>query len=345
MIRLFLQSFFVSILVIPHDLSGHFAVSPKRRGELYMEERKKFAKEIQKTFDKRMTPFLAILGGLLLVGLAGSLIPSTIIKIIGLIILGIIYFIVMGVVDRLEFGKKIMYCRALVGKEISDDPISEGLERVRKFGTRNLKRYRRECGRIFYTVGRGAMTVGEMMDQVPYLNKLSGLYKKIVKRLIENSSKILITYQLGCYDEADQEQFYDLVTYFVQDGKNFLLKTVKSEFKDFIKGEVSWIIMVPSLLAYAFTKNIIFAIIALAIFIVSIVLSYNEDDFDILCDYIEYVDTHELNTDLKNKLVVGVKTGNSILDFTKAYKNPTDYNMRKAVNGAEDLIGNIEKRF
>jgi hypothetical protein len=310
-----------------------------------MEERKKYAKEIQKMFDKRLTPLLLILGGILLVGLAGCLIPNIVVKIIGFIVLAVIYFVVMGAADRLEYGKKIMYCRALVGKEISDDPVSEGLERVRTFGRRNLKRYRRECGRVFYTVGRGALTVGDMMDQVPYLNKLSHVYKKLVKRLIENSSKILITYQLGCYDEADQEQFYDLVTYFVQDGKNFLLKTVKSEFKDFIKSEVSWIIMLPALLAFAFTKNYLFAIIALVIMIVSIVLSYNEDDFEILCDYIEYVDTHELNVDLKNKLVVGMKTGNTILDFTKVYNNPTDYNMRRAVSGAEDLMGNIENRL
>ena len=47
-----------------------------------MEERKKYAKEIQKMFDKRLTPLLLILGGILLVGLAGCLIPNIVVKII-----------------------------------------------------------------------------------------------------------------------------------------------------------------------------------------------------------------------------------------------------------------------
>ncbi|WP_408071993.1 hypothetical protein [Butyrivibrio sp. JL13D10] len=310
-----------------------------------MEERKKFAREIRKMFGQKMRPFLIGDGVLIVLALAVSRIPIMALMIALLVVIGIIYFILLSIADRYHYAGKIMYCRALLGKDITEDPVGEGLYRLRKIGFKNLRRYRRECGRIFYTVVKGAMSVGDMMENVPGLDKFAGAYKKLIKRLYENCAKTLVTYQIGCYEEANQDQFYDLVAYFIQDGKNFLLKTVKSEAKDFIASEISAILIAVTLLGYAFTKNILFAAVALVIFVLSVVLSANDDDFNILCDYIEYVQSHALNMELRDKLIVAVKTGNSVLDFTKAYRNPTQNNMRRAIKGAEEMIGSVENRI
>ena len=306
-----------------------------------MEERKRFAKDIRKMFGKKMNPLFAIEAVIALIALAGSRIPNTVVIIIGGLILLVIYMIVLHFLDFYVFAEKIMYCRALVGKEISDDPVKEGCDRVRNFGNRNLKSYRRKCGRIMYTVGRGAITVGNLMEQIPGLDKVSGIYKKLVKRLLHNSSHILVTYQLGCYEDANEEQFYDLVTYFVQDGKSFLAKTVKSEAKEFIGNKIAGVFILAAFLGYAFTKSIILAGIGIILFVVSIIVSVNDDDFNILCDYIEYVQSHELNMDLREKLVLGIHAGNTVLDFTRAYNNPTEYNMRRAINS----VGEMAERF
>ena len=92
---------------------------------------------------------------------------------------------------------------------------------------------------------------------------------------------MLVTYQLGCYEEADQEQFYDLITYFIQDGKNFILKTVKSEAKRFVRAELNAIVICIGLLGYVYTNNIIFVVITIAFFIISLLLSYSNDELEI----------------------------------------------------------------
>ena len=313
-----------------------------------MEERKVKARETSKLFNKKMMPYVGIEALIVIMGLIwGRLISNDIIKIVGLIVLFIIYMIVFGLVAKLNDARKIMYCRILVGKEISDDPIKEGLKRIDKFGRRNLRRYRRDCGRIMYVVVKGALSLGDMMEQIPQLKKISGLYKKIVNRLYENCAKTLVTYQVGCYEEADPEQFYDLVTYFVQDGKNFILKTVKSELKEFIVGEVTSVIMVIALMAYAFTGNIIFAVLAVVSFLIDIVLAGNKDDFNILCDYIEYVQTHELDVSLKDMIVTGVKNGNKALDLTRHFVKPAGHTYSRNQNGrpSDDLLENAEYRL
>ena len=313
-----------------------------------MEERKVKAGEIAKLFDKKVMPLMGIEALIVIIGLIGSrLISNNVIKIAGFIVLGIIYIIILWLAGKLNDARKIMYCRTLVGKEISDNPIKEGIERIDKFGRRNLKRYRRDCGRILYVVVKGAMSLGDMMEQIPELKKISGLYKSIVKRLYENCSRTLVTYQIGCYEEADREQFYDLVTYFVQDGKNFILKTVKSELKEFIMGEVTSVILVIALIAYAFTGNIVFAVLAVIFFLLDIVLSANKDDLNILCDYIEYVQTHELDVSLKNMIVAGVKNGNKALDLTKHFIKPAGHTYSRNGNArpSDDLLENAENRL
>lgn len=313
-----------------------------------MNERKEKAIEIRKLFNKKLIPYLSIEAVLILIGFIGSrIISNSTLKIVGFIILGIIYLIVLAMASRIEEARKIIYCRILVGKEVSDNPVKEGFERLRKLGTNSLRKYRRECGRIMYIVVKGAMSIGNMMEQIPGLEKVSGIYKKLVKRLYEDCSKMLVTYQLGCYEEADQEQFYDLITYFIQDGKNFILKTVKSEAKRFVRAELNAIVICIGLLGYVYTKNIIFVVITIAFFIISLLLSYSNDELEILCDYIEYVQTHELDTELRDKIVMGVKTGNTVLDYTRVYRRNTEFSIKRDRNGRihDDKLDTAENRL
>lgn len=309
-----------------------------------MEERKRLAKYIRKQFNKKEYPFALITLVLSAIALlVFKFINNDIVMIVGGIILLIIFGIVMTYWNLLDEAEKLMYARALVGKEISSNPVKEGVERVRKFGRRNLWKYRRSCGRIMYWVAKGAMAFGDMMEQVPIAKELAGTYKNIVKKLLHESASIVILYQLGYYEEADQDQFYDLVTYFVQDGKSFVTKTVKLELKRFICNKISTIFMIPFLLLYMYTKNPVFIVVIVIEFIIGIVLSPKGNYMELLCDYIQYVQSHELDTELRDKIVLGIKSGNTVLDLRKAYINPNEYNMRKVAGGVSEILDGFDK--
>ncbi|WP_026652610.1 hypothetical protein [Butyrivibrio proteoclasticus] len=310
-----------------------------------MEERKRLAKSIQKQFNKKSYPFALIILALSAIALlAFKFISNEIVMIVGGIILLIIWGITMSYWNLLDEAERLMYARALVGKPISDNPVKEGIERIRKFGRRNLWQYRRSCGRIMYWVAKGAMAFGDMMEQVPYVKELASTYKRIVERLLKESASIVILYQLGYYEEANQDQFYDLVTYFVQDGKSFVSKTVKLEFKRFICNKISTVFMIPFLLLYMYTKSPVFIAIMVVEFIISIVLSPKGNYMELLCDYIQYVQSHQLDTELRDKIILGIKSGNTVLDFRKAYINPNEYNMRKVAGGVSDILDSFDKK-
>ena len=309
-----------------------------------MEERVRRAKELRKIFDRRQLPIAAIWMVLMIPVFVGVYLQKDVIVIGFGIVFFIFWMLSLSVMNMWETAGKIMYARALVGKEISEDPYKEGCERAKKFRARDLREYRRKCARVFYTTVSGAMAVGSLLDQIPQLKGLGEAYRKFVKKMYRRTADFLLLYQMGCYDEANEDQFYDLVTYFVQDGKNFVAKSVKAEAVSFIWNRATSIFWLAPFVLFGFTKNPVFAVIAVVMMILSIVLHCPNTDQELLCDFIEYVDTHELNRDLKEKLVLGVKTGNTVLDFKRAYYNPSDYNLRKVANGVEDILEDFDNK-
>lgn len=306
-----------------------------------LEERVKLAKHIKRQFVRKELPFdIAILAIAALELVLFKFIKNEIACIVSAIVLLIGIGVLLGIVNMLDNASKIMYSRALVGKQISANPVSEGIQRYRDFGGRRLWSYRRKCGRVMYFVAAGAMSFGEMMENIPYVKNVAGIYKKIVKRIYEESASILVLYQLGCYENADEDQFYDLVTYFIQDGKNFLKKIVKIEAIKAVWRTIGTVLAGAALLMYFVTSNKLFIPLAIAIWVIEIIVTPGSNYMELLCGYIEYVQSHPLNTALRDKIALGIKSGSKILDFTREVTGVSEQRLRRAVGGSHGMTDN-----
>ncbi len=309
-------------------------------------EQKKLAKDIDKIFaSKRHLLFLVHFGLFALVVIFGF---SQIIVLADIALIAALAFIPFHT-NRTNLyydAGRLMVCRALVGKEISDDPFNEGIERMKTIGMRTFGIHSKTCGTILFKVAQGAMTLAAVLDHIPVLNKFTFVYRNIIDRAYRNTGKLLVSYQLGCYEETDEEQFYDLITYFLQDGKNFVTRTVKTEIKSYLIIAVNVILIGLCMIAFLFTKSPLIGIAILALFVLFFALGIcqsQNDDFNTLCEYCDYVNTHELDTELRDKIKTTCKTGDNIFDIRGAVLNPSAGSLKKAVNSADELIGRLKR--
>ncbi|SDB45266.1 hypothetical protein SAMN02910298_02267 [Pseudobutyrivibrio sp. YE44] len=313
-----------------------------------MNERKRLAKEINRGCFIR-----GIVGFALFIpyGIAYAIICNTgnsPLIVMGLFLGFILLFLVGARAGKYSIVADIMSSRALVGKEISNDPIKEGLERYKKYGYRKFKAQSRSCGEILYGLTRGAMEIGELMEHVPVLQYVAATYKKIVRRAHDNTAKLIVTYQLGIYEEGDDDMINDLITYFVQDGKKFLLRTVKTEVKGYILGWVWYGVSAVLVLAFLATKSIVALILLVPVLFLAAAwgaIISSRGDFNTLCEYIEYVQTHELDTVLRAKILTTFETGDRMLNIRDAVYNPTNGNVERAIHSTGALINQVEEKL
>lgn len=310
-----------------------------------MEERKKLAKEIKGKFARKELILMSvelIFVLMYIVGLKADIFPLMSIGVIGFFL----YFVLtIPRSNMYSYASDLMVCRALVGKEISDDPVAEGVERLKKYGTKGMRARSRSCGVILYKIASGAMAAASVLEMIPVIRNFTFIYKNIVNKAYQSAAKLIVTYQTGCYEEEDKEMLYDLITYFVQDSKKFLVRTVKAEIKSTVLFDIGFAFICISGIVLAFTKNLAFGAIIIGIFVLYLVFAIalgGDDDLNTLCEYIQYVQTHELNRELRAGLVGTFKTGDNILNIRDAIYRPSEYNLKKAANSATELIDAID---
>ena len=312
-----------------------------------MEERKKVAKEISNKFAAREA--LVTGGHMLLLVIA---VVAAVANLWPLPTIFMILFIVavpfdISLTNTYSSASEIMVCRALVGQKISDDPVQEGLDQYKKIGRKTFYAKSRAIGAILYATARGAMKVAGIMDQIPGLNKVSFIYKRVVEKAYNNTAKLLVSYQIGTYGESNEEDYYDLVTYFVQDGKNFLLKTVKTEVRDYILSAILFVFIGISFIAVALTQSLSFGFAAIAALVLSFVLGivmHRNDKLNTLGEYVEYVQTHAVNQQLRNNIISTCSTTDNILDIRRAFVNPSAYSVERAADSVQELAEKISGR-
>ncbi|SHN49436.1 hypothetical protein SAMN02745247_00302 [Butyrivibrio hungatei DSM 14810] len=306
-----------------------------------MEERKKLAKDIKGQFRKKTLILMSVelvFVLMYIIGLKAQIFPFMSIGVIGFFL----YFVLSTPRQNMYYyASDLMVCRALVGKEISADPVAEGLERLKKYGSKGMRSKSRTCGLILYKMASGAMAAASILEMIPVVKNFTFIYKNIVNKAYENAAKLIVTYQIGCYEEEDKDMLYDLITYFVQDSKRFLLRTVKSEIKSKVLFDIGFTVVCISGIILAITKNLLFAAIIIGLFVlymVFIIALGGDDDLETLCEYINYVQNNELDTQLRANIVSMSETGDRVLNIRDAFSNPTDYALRKAAKSASELI-------
>ena len=313
-----------------------------------MHERKRIAKEINRGCFWR-----GLIGyGLLVPYVAAYLYicqkGESNVVVLGLFLGFILFFLVSARAGKYLMVSEIMSSRALVGKEISDDPIKEGLERYKKVGYRTFRAHNRSCGAILYGLTKGALALGDIMEQIPGVHYLSATYQRIVRRANDNTAKLIVTYQMGVYEAGDEDIMNDLITYFVQDGKKFLLRTVKTEIKNYILGWLWYGASAALVFAFISTKNPITLVLLVPVLLIACAwgaIMSTRDDFNTLCAYIEYVQSHELDTDLKAKLFNTFEAGDKALTIGDAVANPTAGNIERAIRSTGSLINQVENQL
>lgn len=311
-----------------------------------MEERKKLAKEIKGKFNRRIWLIIAGVIPFILLAFIGAKLqfgPLVMIGVFG----GMFYFaLTINLQNMYAYASELMTCRVLVGKEISADPVAEGVQRIKSYGIRKMRSHSRSAGVVLYKIASGAMAAASVLDMIPGVKNFTFIYRNIVNRAYENAAKLIVTYQIGCYEEENQDMLYDLVTYFLQDSKQFILRHVKSEIKDIVLKNVCRVIFVVTVIVSFITTNYAIFAIALGIIFLYAFLSVaagEDDDLNILCAYIEYVQSHDLDANLRAQVAELCTTGDNVLNIRDAVYNPTAYNLKKAVNSATELSEKYDK--
>ncbi len=173
-----------------------------------------------------------------------------------------------------SYAGKLMVCRALAGKKISDDPYSEGIERMKYFGCRKFNKRSKICGTTLFNCEKG-----------------SG---RIVNYACKNTAALLFCYQLGCYEATDDDQFNELVDYFLQDDRNYIGKTIKTEVKSCFIIAANLFFIGICLVLFMFTKAPLMGFSVLALLVIFFVLGICQSqsmDFNTLCEYSDFVNT------------------------------------------------------
>ena len=300
-----------------------------------MEERKRLAKKIDGEFSKRQMLISAGHFSLFLITAVFGILQVPVVPTVAIILFMLSWPFTINWSNLYYYAGQLMVCRALVGKEISADPVKEGVARYKSFGGRTFRMRGRTCGKLLYKAASGAMAAASILEHIPVLKNFTFVYRSIVDRAYKNTAEVILSYQVGCYEEADEMQFFDLLTYFVQNGKNYIVRTIKTEVKTYVLCFVSFAVIAVSGVLCFFTRSLAFGFVMVAAyvlyFIVGIKISKN-GDFKTFCEYIEYVQTQPLNTDLRDKIYTTCKTGDNILNIGDALANPTEFALKKAVN-------------
>lgn len=306
-----------------------------------MEERKRLAKEISSKFIVVEIPFYAIeLLFVVLAGLGIMLQNSTLL--LGGLAACIVFLIIMGIIcGQISTARRLMVARALVGFEISSDPVKEGMNRVKKHG--GYFEYRRTSRSFCVIMNKmlaGLDSATKMMEQIPYVGKLAAIANHVVNRAYRNTTDLLVTYQMACYETTDKGQFYDLLTLLLQHGKDYIMKIVKVEVRNYVATYLPAVVSVVTFIIYYINKSPLFLVIAVicgaATFAADIYMD-EKADRDILCDYIEYVQSHEVDQNLRNKVANGLEISDDLLRVNDAVNYHNSQNDYRAAKSIEDI--------
>ncbi|MCR5771816.1 MAG: hypothetical protein K6G87_11395 [Butyrivibrio sp.] len=313
-----------------------------------MKERKKLAQQIYNKFFLRTLVVLGVILILCIIASATRLFGTGFIGILlGIVLLIVSAFMLymMGVYDN---ARTLMIARALVGREISDNPVKEGLDLLNKFGNRRFIARKRSFGIIMRKATKGIIKITSYLAElnIPLMPVIAKLINNVVKTAYNNTAKMILCYQLGYFEDSNMDQFYDLVTYYVQDGKNFLLRTIKREIRSSIIAKVAATVTVLGIIAFYATHSplaVILAVLPFVILLIGTFMGMPNPTIDTMADYIEYVQTHALNTQLKSQIVAGLEITDNVIDIKRAVQNPNTYNLRRAANSVEDISRRINK--
>lgn len=306
------------------------------------------AKEVQKKFNQRLGIYYGVMAAGVIVAAIGLMT-----KISAVILLGCVAFIaglvILSWVDGYtEYAKRVMTAKALMGEEIPEDVVNAGIELVKKQGgsLSALKSQTQEFSHILYHLCQGIFTAAALMEKIPGLKSVSGIAQSMIKKAYRRINLLLEGYLFAKYGEMTKETYYDGVSLLLQDGKNFLVKSVKDAVVNELLVSASVIGTVVFVCLGGLLNNMVFVVLGIACVILYVVVAIvyeSNKDFDMLASYIEYASTHEVNEEYRNSLLVATDTATQVNAVAGALKNPTIGGIMGAAGAAEKLFGNKDQ--
>ena len=154
-------------------------------------------------------------------------------------------------------------------------------------------------------------------------------------------------YLFAKYGEMTKETYYDGVSLLLQDGRTFLVKSVKDAAVSELLVTLSVIGTLVFVALGGILKNVVFVVLGIACVVLYVVVAIVYDsnkDFDMLASYIEYASTHEVNEEYRNSLLAATDAATQVNMVAGALKNPAVIGIMGAAGAAEKLFGNKDEK-
>ena len=227
--------------------------------------------------------------------------------------------------------------------------VNAGIELVKKQGgsLSALKSQTREFSHILYHLCQGIFTAAAMLEKIPGLKSVSGIAQSMIKKAYRRINLLLEGYLFAKYGEMTKEAYYDGVSLLLQDGKTFLVKSVKDAAVSELLVTLSVIGTLVFVALGGILKNVVFVVLGIACVVLYVVVAIVYDsnkDFDMLASYIEYASTHEVNEEYRNSLLAATDAATQVNMVAGALKNPAVNGIMGAAGAAEKLFGNKDEK-
>ena len=220
------------------------------------------AKAVQKKFNQRLRIYYGVMAAGVIVAAIGLMTQISVV-----ILLGVVAFfaglVILSWVDGYTgYAKRVMTAKALMGEEMPEDVVNAGIELVKKQGgsLSALKSQTREFSHILYRLCQGIFTAAAMLENIPGLKSISGIAQSMIKKAYRRINLLLEGYLFAKYGEMTKETYYDGVSLLLQDGKTFLVKSVKDAAVSELLVTLSAIGTVVFVALGGLTKNVVLVI-------------------------------------------------------------------------------------
>ncbi len=307
------------------------------------------AKAVQKKFNQRLGIYYGVMAAGVIVAAIGLMTQINVLTLLGVVAFFAGLVILSWVDGYTEYAKRVMTAKALMGEEMPEDVVNAGIELVKKQGgsLSALKSQTREFSHILYHLCQGIFTAAAMLEKIPGLKSVSGIAQSMIKKAYRRINLLLEGYLFAKYGEMTKETYYDGVSLLLQDGRTFLVKSVKDAAVSELLVTLSVIGTLVFVALGGILKNVVFVVLGIACVVLYVVVGIVYDsnkDFDMLASYIEYASTHEVNEEYRNSLLAATDAATQVNMVAGALKNPAVNGIMGAAGAAEKLFGNKDEK-
>ena len=303
----------------------------------------------QKKFNQRLGIYYGVMAAGVIVAAIGLMTQINVLTLLGVVAFFAGLVILSWVDGYTEYAKRVMTAKALMGEEMPEDVVNAGIELVKKQGgsLSALKSQTREFSHILYHLCQGIFTAAAMLEKIPGLKSVSGIAQSMIKKAYRRINLLLEGYLFAKYGEMTKETYYDGVSLLLQDGRTFLVKSVKDAAVSELLVTLSVIGTLVFVALGGILKNVVFVVLGIACVVLYVVVAIVYDsnkDFDMLASYIEYASTHEVNEEYRNSLLAATDAATQVNMVAGALKNPAVNGIMGAAGAAEKLFGNKDEK-